>query len=189
MATEPTIRGVFVKSHINALFKARGLVAIEDLKKRYSKPIDFGNTDNVPVREEVIILEHIVDILSEKQLSAAERRREAGKLHFKNFTTTPLWTLIISIFGNKIKTLLMQSPNIAGRVFSGVMFSSRDLGERTVRITLENNDYPLEHFQGFFEEWLSSAKLSGYVEAYARSDNVYEYLITWNDPHINIAES
>ena len=186
MAEEPTIRGVFVKSHINALGKKRGEEGLKDLEKRYGASIDIGDTDNVPVREEVKILEYIVDILSPKPLAPVERAFEAGKLHFNNFTTTPLWTLVTSIFGKNIKLLLMQSANIAGRVFHGITFHSQDIGERSVRITMENNDYPLEHFQGFFDAWLTSSGVSGNVEAYARSENIYEYLISWNEPHIKV---
>ena len=88
MAAEPTIRGVFVRSHINALVKKRGPHALEELEERYGKPIHFSDRDEVPVREEIAILEHIVDIISDKSLSPTERSLEAGKLHFKNFTST-----------------------------------------------------------------------------------------------------
>ncbi len=94
--------------------------------------------------------------------------------------------LLASIFCLNMKLMLMQSPNIAGRVFRGITFSSKNLGERAVRITMENTDYPLEHFQGFFEAWIAFARLSGYVESFKRSDTIYEYLITWNESHIKI---
>jgi uncharacterized protein (TIGR02265 family) len=186
MTTEPTIRGVFVKSHIRALEKERGPKAVDELRSRFMGSIEFSNTEQVPVRTEVALLEKIVEILAGHELPQKERELEAGKLHFRNFTTTPLWSIVTSMFGPNIKSLLMQSSTIAGRVFHGVEFVSEDVAERSVRIMLRNNDYPIEHFQGFFEEWLKQSGVSGYVEAYRRSDSAYEYVIAWTEPHIKV---
>jgi uncharacterized protein (TIGR02265 family) len=186
MPQEPTIRGVFVKSHIRALEKERGAQGIEDLRRRFNKSIEFGNTDNVPVRYEIELLEKIVEVLAGHILPDKERELEAGRLHFRNFTTTPLWAIVSSMFGSDPKSLLMQSSTIAGRVFRGVEFTSEDAGERTMRIVMRNNDYPMEHFQGFFDELLKQCGVSGYVEAYKHTDNAYEYVIAWSEPHIKV---
>jgi uncharacterized protein (TIGR02265 family) len=186
MPQEPTIRGVFVKSHIRALEKERGDQGMEQLRKRFNKSIEFGNTDNVPVRFEVELLEKIVEVLAGHALPDQERELEAGRLHFRNFTTTPMWAVVTSMFGTDPKPLLMQSSTIAGRVFHGVEFTSEDAGERSVKIVMRNNDYPIGHFQGFFEEWLKQSGVSGYVEAYKHTDNAYEYVIAWNEPHIKV---
>lgn len=182
----PTIRGVFVKSHLRALERKHGTEALEQLRGKYGALLDFGDDDDVPVRQEVQLLEAIVDITSPQKLPQKERELEAGRLHFRNFTTTPLWRVVTSVFGSNFKLLLMQSHVIAGRVFRGVDFESQSVGERCVRIVMRNNDYPIEHFHGFFEEWIAQAGLSGYVEAYARAERVYEYVISWQEPHIKV---
>lgn len=187
MPKTPTIKGVFVKSHLKALEKEYGISALEKLQQNFNRPIDFSDGEDVPVRTEVQLLETIVDTISKKKLTAKEREIEAGKLHFRNFATTPLWSVINSVFGQNFKLLLMQSPVIGGRVFNGVRFSSEDIGNRSVKIVMENNDYPLEHFLGFFEAWLAAAGLNGYVEGYARSEHIYEYVISWNESHITVA--
>jgi uncharacterized protein (TIGR02265 family) len=175
----PTIKGIFVKSHLRALRRARGESAIVELGARYGKSIDFSDMEDVPVAEEVRLLEHIADIRSVQKLSAAEREVEAGRLHFSDFTTTPLWKVIEPLFKRNQKKLLMQTGSIAARVFKGIIFMPEDLGSCTVKITLKNNDYPLEHFQGFFEAWIAAAGLRGSVEAVDMHNNAYEYIVTW----------
>ena len=177
----PTIKGIFVKSHIRSLERERGHEGVEELHKRFGRPLNYSNTDDVPIRDEVAILGHIVDITAPRHLSAQERELEAGKLHFRNFSTTPLWALTESLFGANQKKILMRSQYIAGHVFQDVTFLSEDRGPSSVKITMFNNDYPIEHFQGFFEEWLTVAGLKGEVRAAAHGRGRYEYLISWHE--------
>lgn len=176
---KPTIKGIFVKSHIRALLHERGNDGVAELETRFGKSVDYANGDDVPVSDEVRILEHIVDITSPAVLSREEREREAGRLHFRNFSTTAVWLLIQQIFGTNLKFLLMQSSKIAGWVFRGIEFVSEDVGATSVRLTMFNNDYPIEHFQGFFEQWLRYARVEGHVEAAAHTRGRYEYTISW----------
>lgn len=178
-STKPTIKGLFVKSHVNALAAERGEAGLNELRKRFGKPIDFKNSDTVPINDEVVLLECIVDILSGHPLSPQERSEEAGRLHFKNFRTTPLGIILFSTLANQPKLLLMQSKHVAGHVFQGVQFTAEDMGQRSVKITMTNNDYPVEHFKGFFEEWIGSSDYKGIVLAKALGRGVYEYLISW----------
>jgi len=175
----PTIKGIFVKSHIRTLEREYGSEAVRELERRVGHPIAYTNTEDVPVGDEVAILEAIVEIAAGKSLPQRERELEAGRLHFRNFATTPLWTLTEQIFGTNPKFLFMQSSKIAGYVFQDVEFTSEDLGPQTVRITMFNNDYPLEHFQGFFEEWLTQAGCVPHVEAAAHGRGRYEYTVSW----------
>lgn len=178
-APRPTIKGIFVKSHIRALERDYGRDGVEELHRRFGRPLNYSNTDDVPIKDEVEILEHIVDISSPRPLSNRERELEAGRLHFRNFATTPLWSLTEQIFGSNPKFLLMQSSKIASYVFQDVVFTSEDLGPTHVRITMFNNDYPIEHFQGFFEAWLLSSGCAPHVAAAAHTRGRYEYDISW----------
>lgn len=180
-APKPTIKGIFVKSHIRALERDYGHAGVVELQQRVGKPLAYSNTDDVPIKEEAEILEHIVDIMSQRRLEAREREREAGRLHFRNFATTPLWSLTEQVFGSRPKFLLMQSSKIAGYVFQDVEFASEDLGGNHVKITMFNNDYPLAHFEGFFEEWLRQAGCVPQVKAAAHTRGRYEYDISWTE--------
>lgn len=175
----PTIKGVFVKSHIAALERQRGKDSLAELRRRFGKSIDFKNNENVSVADEVKILETIVDMQEQKSLMPNELAEKAGRLHFRNFSTTPLWRIISPVFGRNLKLILMHSRNIAGHVFQGVKFAADDLGENKVRISMGNNDYSPEHFKGFFEEWITSSGLEGQVQARMRPQGVYEYDISW----------
>ena len=175
----PTIKGLFVNSHIRALEAERGHAGLIELQRKLGHPARYNSSDDVPVAEEIRILEFIVEITSPAILSQEEREREAGRLHFRNFSTTVMWTLVNQFFGTDFKFLVMQSSRIAGWVFRGIEFASEDLGESSVRITMFNNDYPLLHFQGFFEQWLAAVGLTGTVHAVSDTRGRYEYVLEW----------
>lgn len=164
---------------MRSLERERGSEGVRELERRLGHAANYQNMDDVPISEEVAILEHIVDILSSEPLSQSARELEAGRLHFRNFATTPLWTLVDSLLGSNPKFILMQSSKIAGYVFQDVEFVSEDMGEREVKITMFNNEYPIEHFQGFFEEFLIAFGLSPQVKAAALSRDRYEYTLSW----------
>jgi uncharacterized protein (TIGR02265 family) len=176
----PTTRGMFVKSHCDALRKKNGAEGVAELEKRYGKPICFEYFDNVPIREEIKIIEYSLDILHPEGFSSpTERVFEAGRLHFRNFTTTAFAKLLFYSLPKDFKMFMLKTKYIAPRIFQHVRFESANAGENSVRVTMYNNDYPLEHFQGFFYEWMLFFGLSGQVEAKKRGDNAYEYTMIW----------
>lgn len=178
MNETPTIKGVFVKSHIAAVRREKGDEGVEQLEKKYGKPLVFKNSDNVPIRDEVFLIECAVQILSKTPIPKEKVSYEAGRLHFKDFLTTPLAKILFPFFKNQFKLLMMQARSIAGHVFQGVDFSSVDLGEKAVKVVTKNNDYPVEHFQGLFQEWMEYSGLKGTVEQAIVEDS-YEYTMKW----------
>ncbi len=176
---KPTIKGIFVNSHVKAVRTLKGDNGIRALEKLYGKSLDFKNSENVPVRDEVRLIEYALDLLADKPVPIHERSFEAGRLHFRNFTTTPLARIIFSLFRKNFKLMMMQTENIAGHVFQGVTFSSVDLAPTAVRVVMENNDYPIDHFRGLFYEWMRFSGYAGTIEGREISPNVYEYTIQW----------
>ena len=179
MKKTPTIKGVFVNSHIQRLRKERGKSAVKELEERYGKSVKFSDTEDVPVKEEVKILEAIIDILEGPPVSLSKRSFEAGKLHFQNFSTT---TFAKILFASIPKTpagfekLLLNSEYIVNNVFKNTNFESQKSEDGTLTVTMGNNDYPIEHFHGLFSEWLNFWGLKdGKVEAKELEGNRYEY--------------
>jgi uncharacterized protein (TIGR02265 family) len=175
----PTIKGIFVNSHIEAVRKLRGEEGVLALEHRYGKSLKFKNSEDVPVADEVKIIEYALDLLSPELVPEPEWAFEAGRLHFRNFTTTPLAQIIFSLFREEYKLLMLKTKNIAGHVFRGVHFASEDLGPKSVRVTMKNNDYPIQHFRGLFAEWMIFAGLVGTVVAEEPKPNTYQYTMTW----------
>lgn len=176
---KPTIKGIFANSHIKALREKKGEEAVATLERRFGKSINFKNSEDVLVSDEVSIIEICLDLMTDRSFSGAERAFEAGRLHFQNFSTTPLARIIFSLFKKNFKTMMINSDKIAGHVFRGVKFSTEDLSENSVKVTMENNDYPIDHFRGLFSEWMVFAGLDGEVTAQKTSNDVYEYTMTW----------
>jgi hypothetical protein len=175
----PTIKGIFVLSHIRALEKERGKKALAELRKRYGKSLNFRPADNVPIDDEYEILGHIIDMTSAKKLTDEERAFEAGKLHLKNFATTPMWLILDPMIRHNPKWVLLQSKYIAELIFENVSFESHDLNQNAVQLVLHNaQGYPLEHFQGFLYELMAAARLTGAVES-GVDHGAYVYTISW----------
>jgi len=175
----PTIKGVFVKSHINALKSVKGEQAHLELEKRYGKPLNFKNSDDVPVVEEEAIILHSLDILNNDSVAESDRNFRAGRLHFVNFTQTPLARILFPIFKSQFKLMMMNSNSIAGHIFQGIVFKSTDLGEKKVKVKMENSEYHPDHFRGLFYEWLTYAGLTGEVMVEELGPNIHEYTISW----------
>ena len=179
MLDKPTIKGIFVNSHIKALSSKKGEEGLRELETRFGKSINFKNSQDVLVSDEVKIIEICLDLSTDHPISDNERAFEAGKLHFRNFSTTPLAKIIFSVFRTNFKTMMLNSDKIAGHVFQGVKFSTEELSENAVKVTMKNNDYPLDHFKGLFSEWMEFAGLAGKVDAAEAENGVYEYEMSW----------
>jgi uncharacterized protein (TIGR02265 family) len=179
MDRRPTIKGIYVNSHVRAVQKKRGPEGLKTVEACFGRPLKFHNSENIPVRDEVKLLECSLSVMRERPVPESEKEYQAGRLHFDNFVDTPMAKIIFSVFRKNFKMLAMKAENIAGHVFEGVKFTSTDLGPNSVKVVTENNDYPLAHFRGFFQCWIEFAGLEGQVNASEISPNVYEYLITW----------
>lgn len=175
----PTIRGIFVNSHVHAVRRAKGEEGVRQLEERYGKPILFGNEESVPVREEVKIIEIAFQILSEIPATAEQLTFEAGRFHFRNFITTPVGKFLFSFFKNDFKSVMLRAPSVANHIFEGVEFSSQDLGPTSVKVTMSNNDYPLGHFKGVFYEWMQQSLGHGTIHANETADRKFEYTMSW----------
>src|SRR5258708_2790222 len=127
----PLIKGMFVNSHIRRLRNDKGQEAVDELSSRYGKRINFRNLENVPVREEIAILEHVFDILNEHdktaQLGPEARSFEAGRLHLQNFLTTPFGKIMATAIPKTpdgFKKLLLSAKYIASHVFKNTNFTA-----------------------------------------------------------------
>jgi uncharacterized protein (TIGR02265 family) len=178
MLPEPKIKGIFVNSHVAAVRKAKGDEGVKRLEVCFGKPIHFGNNQDIPVSDEVHLLECALDIMRDTPVPENERSYEAGKLHFQNFTTTPWAKLLFSMFKD-FKYILLHSKSVTERVFNGVIFNSFDLGPKSLKIILDNNNYPIDHFRGLLSAWMEYYKLKGKVLAMETPEKAYEYVLEW----------
>ena len=174
----PTIKGIFVNSHIKAIRRKLGEEGIRDLEKRFGKPITFRNSDNIPVFEEIILLEHTLDMLAGNANLPETRAFDAGRLHFENFSHTPIARIIFSAFPDR-KQILFHAKHVAEYVFRGITFSATSEEPDRIIITMEGGFYPLDHFKGFFSEWMKSSGHEPNVHAYQDAPEKYRYMLFW----------
>jgi len=174
----PTIKGMFVNSHIATLRKHKGESAIRDLETRYGTSIIFKNLQDVPVRDEVRIIEIVLDLLGEAPEDPTERAFDAGRLHLRNFMGTTFGRIISTALPKSpdgYRMLLSRSGYIARHVFKNSNFNSNVEGDVLI-IAMDNCDYPIDHFRGFFTEWMHSwGIVDPRVSARERSPQTFEY--------------
>ena len=175
----PTIRGIFVNSHIDAVRRAKGEEGARILEERFGRPVRFGMMEPVPVRDEIKIIDLALDILYDASVPADQRDFEAGRLHFRNFSQTPLGEFLLSFFKNEFKSVMLRAPSIANHIFDGITFSSRELGPTVVKVIMSNSEYTPDHFRGLFSEWMQSAGLRGRVEVNTNENGDCEYTMRW----------
>lgn len=178
-ARVPTIKGIFVNSHIEAVRRAYGDGGVAELARRAGHAVDYRDLEDVPIRTEVEVIEIANDILSDRPIAPAQRAYEGGRLHFRNFKGTPIAKLMFAIFPRNFRYLMMHCSTIAERVFKGVRFESREISPREVVVTMDNADYPIDHFRGLFHAWMEDFGLRGEVTARALTPRRFEYTMTW----------
>jgi len=178
----PLIKGMFVNSHIEALRKEKGDEGVRELEHRYGKPLSFRNLEDVPVREEVRVIEIAFDIMTD-DAPIADKSFEAGRLHFRNFINTPFGRMVDATLPKTeegLVGLLTRARYIARHVFKNTNFSSSIIDDRTLLISMENCDYPIDHFRGLFYEWMNRWGFEGHtVTAKETKPNRYEYTLSW----------
>lgn len=178
MSQTPMIKGVFVNSHIQALKAAKGPEGVEELAKMFGKPISFGAVQDVPVREEVRLIECTLAIMH-PEIPHEQRAFEAGRLHFTNFRSTPLGRIIFKAGTKDFKKMMMGSRYLAQHVFKHTVITTEELGEKKLKLRMENADYPADHFRGLLFEWMKFFGLTGTVTVKIVSPGVYEYTLEW----------
>lgn len=172
----PTIKGIFVNSQVASVRKAKGEEGVRELERRYGKPVKFTNTENVPVEEEVRLIREAIQIINDDKITPENLEFEAGRLHFRNFISTPLARLILGAITN-LKYLFLHSKYIAEHVFNGIVFISEDLGGEKIKITMEGGAYPLDHFKGLWWEWCDYFGYKAKVGALQLAPEKYEYIV------------
>lgn len=179
-AVGPTIRGVFVLSHLNAVRRRHGQEGIRRLERVVGRPLRFRAGDEVPVALEVRIIEAAVPLLVDHPVPADEVAVEAGRLHYRNFSRTPWNRVLLGLFPRDFAFMVRHGATIAERVFRGLRVQLAELAPKTFKITMENADYPLDHFKGFFQEWMHAYGAEGSVVAQKGGPRTHQYLLQWS---------
>jgi len=167
-------------SHVNKLRHEKGEEAVHELERRFGSSVKFKNMQDVPVRDEVRIIELALDILGGAPVDVAELAYEAGRLHLRNFMGTAFGVIISSALPKSrdgFRMLLLRSGYIARHVFKNSNFNARSDGNDVI-VAMDNSDYPIEHFRGFFTEWMSYWGLEApNVSARETTPHTFEYVM------------
>lgn len=179
----PLIKGLFINSHIEWLRSQMGDEAVYELNVRLGKFDGYNALDDYPVREEVRVIETALDIVHE-DIDPADRSFEAGRLHFRNFVRTTYGSMVVGLMprtSEGFKSLLLHAAAIARFVFRNTNFTSEEVGVREVRVTMDHNDYPIDHFRGLLYEWALFWEVQNpVVTAQEEAPRRYVYTVRWD---------
>lgn len=174
------IKGMFVNSHINLLREKKGEDAIVRLESEYGDKLEFNAFADIPIARDKAILRHVLKAL--KDTTSASVKTEmlnTGSLSFRDFVTTVYGKMILHVLDKDFKAAVLAYPHIAVHIYKNIHFYAQDLGEKAVRITIENSGYDMDHFYGFFTEWMAFWEYTGEVEAVSIREGIYEYTMRW----------
>jgi len=161
----------------------KGDEAVIEREFRLGRLLKYDNFSDYPVREEIELLEHILDIIHADHMDPRERAFEAGRLHYQDFAGTTFGSMVMKTVPHTsvgFKTLLLRANYIARHVFKNTNFFAEDSGTEEVMVTMENNDYAIDHFKGFFYEWARDwGLLFPHVDARETAGKRFEYRIRW----------
>jgi len=178
-APPPTIKGIFVNSHVRAIRRLLGDEGLQRIEDAFHGPVWFGATDDVPTDTESRLIEAAVRLLSDGPMAADGLAYEAGRLHYRNFTGTPWGKVLFSIFPRDFAFMMRHAGGIAEKVFSHVTFHVKEFGPRSFCITIDNGGYPLGHFRGLLQEWMDDFGCEGRVLAQEPQPGRQEHLVQW----------
>ncbi|HVM77257.1 MAG TPA: TIGR02265 family protein [Candidatus Paceibacterota bacterium] len=168
-----------MKSHVQAVFRAKGEEGVRALEACYGKSLAFKVSDTIPVKDESRLIECATRILADHPIPEDRIAYEAGKVHFKNFSQTPLGRLTLPFFKNNYRLILLRARYLGAHVFQGVKFASEELGPKTVYLVMSNTDYPIDHFKGLFQAWMEYCGLTGAITPRIIESKVHGYTIEW----------
>jgi len=177
MSSVPTIKGIFVNSHIAIVRKKKGDEGLRKLEKLFGKFPKYTNYQDIPVSEEVKLLECALQVVSDKPVPKDEISFEAGRLHFNDFTMTPLAKILFKAFHDP--EMLLRMGYIAEHVFVGIKFTPKRMAPNKISAIMHGGIYPLDHFKGFFHAWIEYLGYQAFVEADKLGPETYQYSITW----------
>lgn len=173
------IKGVFVNSHVKVLEKIKGKESIKALEKKLGRKANFKYLDDVPVSQEVKIIDFTLKELQKPSEGKKDMDFESGRLHFKNFVSTPYGRMLMSVLEKDIKKMLLSAPKFIKHIFKNVSVKSKEIDQKRVKIWFENSGYPLNHMRGVLYEWLVQWGYNGEVKARKISPNILEYIVKW----------
>jgi len=183
MDRTPLIKGMFINSHIERLHREKGDEGLLELQRRIGRFTAFDSFDDYPVSLEIQVIETVYDLLN-GQTDPATKRFEAGRLHFRDFSETFFGRMTMGIAprtSQGFKTLMLSANYIGRYVFKNTDLSTKTL-DGSVVITMENNDYHIDHFRGLFYEWALYWGLSNpEVLATETARKKFEYVIMWEN--------
>lgn len=174
----PTIKGIFVTAHVRAVRKSLGEEGVRRLEQTYGAPLSFGLGDPVLLKDEARLLECAVNLLAQKEIPPEVCSYEAGRLHFKNFRSTPLGRIVFPYFRRRTKHIFLRPRLITGYIFTGIEFRTKEIAPDLIRLRISNCGYPLAHWRGFFDAWLTHCGYS--TPIIGDQDNQGGYALTIN---------
>lgn len=175
---KPTIKGIFVNSHISMLKDSKGDSAVQELRDKVGFPIDYKEDEDIFLGDEEKIIDALV-LMENPNISADKLHFESGKLHFTNWTKTPWSKQLFSLLPPDFKYMMMHLNVIIVKVFQNFTFESTELGEKRVKVSANNNYYDVQHWVGLFQAWMDLFGLKGLVSGEKTGEHSCDLFFEW----------
>ena len=172
-----TVKGFFLKNLVEIVKKKKGPEGIEELEKRFGQSVNFSSFKDYPMEMEVELHYAMIDVLYSE--NKPEAHFEFGRIAFKTYAESLVGKTVFSLFGDDVKKIAMAVSRALNTVTSGLIVETEDLGPNKVKVTMKNNPYPIEYYEGI---WTAGIEHFGYkpkVETKTLGKEHYEYVLEW----------
>jgi len=181
-----TIKGIFLKHHINRVKDKKGDTGIKLLEKLYEQPLKFNSFKNYPTKEEERLIKCCLKVIYNDRQWKDENIR-AGRFHWESFAEHPVTKAAIAIGGTgDIRKLIHISEKLMNTIIQDVDYNVSYEGENKMKLVCKKFDYHPKLLQGLFEaifedkRILENPDMKVKIETKVINPHEYEYMITWN---------
>lgn len=172
-----TIKGMFLKNLISMVKKDKGVEGLQRLEEEFGEKINFSAMSDYPIEIEMKLHKAIMQVyFGEVNL---KNYRKLGQMNMHYYTESIVGKTIFSLVGKDLKASALKAQKFTDTIASGIQIEFTDLGETKMKAVIRGLPYPIEYYQGIFEESLNYFKKKGTVSAKKTAPEEYVYITEW----------
>lgn len=172
-----TIKGMFLKNLIGMVKKDKGIEGLQRLEKEFESKINFSAMSDYPIDVEMKLHKAIMEVYF--GMITPENYRKLGRMNMRYYTESIVGKTIFSLVGKDLKSSAQKAQRFIDTIASGIKIELTELGEKEIKAVIYGIPYPIEYYQGIFEESLNYFKKKGTIKAKKSGLDEYTYIAQW----------
>lgn len=174
---EKTIKGMFLKNLINMVKQDKGAEGLKKLEQEFGDKINFSAMRDYPIETEMKLHKAIMKVIFGEE--SLDNYRKLGQMNMHYYANSIVGKTIFSLVGKDLKSSALRAQKFINTIASGIKIEFTDLDETKMKTVIQGLPYPIEYYQGIFEESLKYFKKIGTVTTEKTGPDEYTYIADW----------